>query len=351
MSGQPWDMPSLAANPGRVLHEPAYEPTDEAPPWPDDPAIGGHPDRPSIGFPRPVTGAPKTLATLDWSEIMAEPDEPAPTIATGIPKIGLTVLAGSPKVGKSLYLTQTALTVGRSLLVFEEGSRSGIAYRLRRQAAALGIAEPDLRLLHLQHLRLDNRAHVRQIRDVVAEYHPVMVGFDPLNRLHGADENRPSQMTPVMDALAGIAYDFACSVTCVHHLGKPSMERRGDIWDRFRGASSIRSGTDSNLILDTAGDQLHLVGEFRDAEPLSQYLTLDRDSLTFSDGEPPAGSGKIDRTALLALIRERGQVTAREVCEAFRVTKHTALDALDASGADSYAGMRGALTFYLKETR
>jgi hypothetical protein len=152
-----------------------------------------------------------------------------------------------------------------------------------------------------------------------------------------------------MDSLSGIAYDFKCAVACVHHLGKPSMERRGDIWDRFRGASSIRSGTDSNLILDTAGDQLHLVGEFRDAEPLSRYLTLDRDSLTFADGEAPKGTGKVDPSALVALIRDRGQVTAREVCEAFRVTKHTALDALEASGADSFAGVRGALTYFFKE--
>jgi hypothetical protein len=281
---------------------------------------------------------------------MAEPDAPAPTIIPGIPEVGLTVLAGSPKVGKSLYLTQTALTVGKSLLVFEEGSRGGIAYRLRRQAEALNVAEPELRMLHLQHVKLDNRATVKALREMVAEYQPVMVGLDPLNRLHGADENRPTQMTPVMDALAGIAYDFKCAVVVVHHLSKPSMERRGDIWDRFRGASSIRSGTDSNLILDNAGDQLHLVGEFRDAEPLSRYLTLDRDTLTFSDGEAPKGTGKVERTALVALIRERGQVTASDVMAAFGIrSKHTALDALEASGADSFTGMRGALTYFFKD--
>jgi hypothetical protein len=320
--------------------ETTYIPIGDEPPWPGEPVIGARSHS--------ATTSAKMTA-MSWTDIMAEPDAPVPTLIPGIPKVGLTVLAGSPKVGKSLFLTQTALTVGRSLLVFEEGSRSGIAYRLRRQAEALGVSEPDLRLLHLQHIRLDNRDTVKRLRELVAEYRPVMVGLDPLNRLHGADENRPSQMTPVMDALSGIAYDFGCSVVCVHHLGKPSMERRGDIWDRFRGASSIRSGTDSNLILDTAADQLHLVGEFRDAEPLSQYLVLDRDTLTFSDGEAPKGTGKVDRTALVALIRERRQVTAREVCEAFKVSKPTALDALEASGADSFAGLRGALTYFFKE--
>lgn len=335
-------VPTLRSVPddeGDLAPEPTYEPIDEEPPFAGERVIG------------PRAGpASKSLSTLDWAEIMAEPDAPVPTLIPGIPEVGLTVLAGSPKVGKSLFLTQTALTVGRSLLVFEEGSRSGIAYRLRRQAEALGALAPDLRLLHLQHLRLDNRDHVRQIRELVAQYRPVMVGLDPLNRLHGADENRPSQMTPVMDVLAGIAYEFKCAVVCVHHLSKPSLERRGDIWDRFRGASSIRSGTDSNLILDNDGDQLHLVGEFRDAEPLSRYLNLNRDTLTFADGEPPKGTGKIDRMALLALIRERGQVTAADVMAAFDIrSKHTALDALEASGADSFPGIRGALTFFIKE--
>jgi hypothetical protein len=331
--------PTLRTVPGDA-HEPEYVPIDGEPPWPGEPVIGArsHSVHASAG-----------LSALSWTDIMAEPDAPVPTLIPGIPEVGLTVLAGSPKVGKSLYLTQTALTVGRSLLIFEEGSRPGIAYRLRRQAEALNVNEPDLRLLHLAHVRLDNRDTVKRLRELVAEYQPVMVGLDPLNRLHGADENRPSQMTPVMDALSGIAYDFHCSVTCVHHLGKPSMERRGDIWDRFRGASSIRSGTDSNLILDTAGDQLHLVGEFRDAEPLSRYLTLDRDTLTFSDGEPPKGTGKVDRTILLALIRDRGQATARDVMTAFNVSKMTALAALEASGADSFSGLRGTLTYFLKE--
>jgi hypothetical protein len=327
------DVHGLEADGGAPPSELEYEPVDEGePPFPGESIIGARP--------KAITLI-KTNKPMSWAEIMAEPDEPVPTIAPGIPKVGLTVLAGSPKVGKSLYLTETALTVGRTLLVFEEGSRSGIAYRLRRQAEALNVKEPDLRLLHLAHMRLDNRENVKRLRELVAEYKPVMVGLDPLNRLHGADENRPSQMTPVMDALAGIAYDFGCSVTCVHHLGKPSMERRGDIWDRFRGASSIRSGTDSNLILDNAGHQLHLVGEFRDAEPLSRYLVLDRDTLTFSEGEAPDAS-KVKAVDLLAFVLERGETGAREVMAAFGCSRNIAKERLDAlAELDKFEGARG----------
>ena len=108
-------------------------------------------------------------------------------------------------------------------------------------------------------------------------------------------------MTPVMDAMAGIAYDLETAVLAIHHLAKPSAERRGDVWDRFRGASSIRSGTDANLALDGTGNRVKLVGEFRDSEPLLEHLELDRKSLLFQAGRAARGAneGRSGRTANL----------------------------------------------------
>lgn len=186
-----------------------------------------------------------------------------------------------------------------------------------------------------------------KLREVVTALQPALVVLDPLNRLHGADENRPTQMTPVMDALAGIAYDCRTSVLAIHHLGKPSIERRGDIWDRFRGASSIRSGTDANLALDGNGEHVKLVSEFRDAEPLVEHLQLDPKALIFRPGEPPEAPNNVDALALRLYVSDRGQVTARQVMTEFSVAKHTALRALRALGCDEFEGVRGALSFSL----
>lgn len=149
-------------------------------------------------------------------------------------------------------------------------------------------------------------------------------------------------MTPIMDALAGIAYDFGTAVLAIHHLAKPSQERRGDIWDRFRGASAIRSGTDANLAMDGTGDLIHLVGEFRDAEPLSEYLELDRDALVFRSVNGPKSVGKIDPDELRAFVAEKKRVTAREAMTRFDVkSKATALKALeDLDGIDWFDGPR-----------
>lgn len=288
---------------------------------------------------------------ISWAALMAEPPEPPPTIRPGIPEVGVAIFAGVPKVGKSLWASQTALESRRpTLLIIEEGSRSGISFRLRRQAFELGIEDPPITVMHRQRIRLDDRASVSRLRAYLAETRPELVILDPLNRLHSADENKPSQMTPVMDALAEIAYDDGGrAVVAIHHVNKPSADRRGDIWDRLRGASSIRSGTDANLILDgDRGNYRKLVGEFRDAEPLLEHLEFDRARLLFLPAAAPeAAPSKVDPIALRLFVEERRQVAAQLVAERFSVSRNTAKYALRALGCDEYAGARGILTFSL----
>jgi hypothetical protein len=305
---------------------------------------------------------------MDLAELDAAQPDPPPMLGP-IPQVGMTVVAGPPKIGKSLFASQMALCVGSvadadvsgpqflghalpqgtALLVMEEGSLAGISYRLRHQRAAAGIECARVHVAHRQRIRLDERASRLALREWVIEWKPSLVVLDPLNRLHGADENRPTQMTPVMDAMAELAYENACAVVAIHHLAKPSAERRGDIWDRFRGASSIRSGTDANLAMDGAGGRVELVGEYRDAEPLHTFLELDRESLTFRLTEPPALPGKIDRDELDAFLKGKPQVTVREVAVKFSASKNTAQTALDALGFDTYDGPRGT-RFYLTGT-
>jgi hypothetical protein len=321
-----------------LLPETHFEQVDDPPPWDGEPVIGA----------RPPEARPSGLKVLRWGDLLAEPPEQPPVIRAGLPKVGVTVLAGPPKVGKTLLAEQWALEAGlTTTLVIEEGSLSGLAYRLRRQAEALDVVDPDIEVLHRQRIRLDERSSVRRLRNHLAGRFPGLVIFDPLNRLHGADENRPTQMTPVMDALASIAYDLECAVLTVHHLSKPSQERRGDIWDRFRGASAIRSGTDANLAMDGTGEHLHLVGEFRDAEPLSEYLELDRNALVFRSIEAPRLPGKIDQGELRAFISEREHVTVAEVATRFGCSKNTAQTALFSISAGSYDGPRGTRFYTL----
>lgn len=236
--------------------------------------------------PPPPSVKTDAYPVMDWAALTAVQPEPPPTLRPGLAKVGVTLLAGSPKVGKTLLAGQWALETGvRTLMIIEEGGLPGLVYRLTRQASALGIENPPIKFIHRRRVRLDDRKSVRMVRDVIDPFRPGLVIFDPLNRLHASDENKPMAMTAVMDNLSAIAADFRCAVLTIHHLAKPSTERKGDVWDRFRGASSIRSATDGNLALDgSSSDKVRLVGEFRDAEPLLEHLELDRETLLFGSG-------------------------------------------------------------------
>lgn len=318
----------------------------DEPPWPDELTT-----KPK---PKPVPTA-KRLATRTFADLIAGDPAPPPMLVAGLlPLEGSVVLAGPPKVGKSLLLSQVALAVagrvgavlgrealdGPALLVIEEGSSEGVSYRLRRQAEALGVgADVPLAVALRQRVRLDDPRSVAALRETVRATGARLVALDPLNRLHAADENRPTEMTRVMNVLADVAAEFRAVVVAAHHLSKPSPERRGSVFDRFRGAGAIRSATDANLVLDGSGEAVHLEGEFRDCEPLDLYLRLDRETLTFATTDAPRVAGKIDPAELRAFVAERGQVTAAAVMERFGVkSRNTALDYLERAGFDHYVG-------------
>jgi hypothetical protein len=100
-------------------------------------------------------------------------------------------------------------------------------------------------------------------------------------------------------------------------------------------------------LLDGTGDRIKLVGEFRDAEPMTEWLELDREALLFRHADPPEAPSKVDPFALRTFVEDRGQVVARQVVETFGVSKPTAIKSLRGIGRDKYAEARGGLTFSL----
>jgi hypothetical protein len=198
------------------------------------------------------------------------------------------------------------------------------------------------------HVRLDNPDSVKGLRARVRDIAPVLVVLDPLNRLHGLDENRPSEMSRVMSAAVQIVQEAHCAVVVLHHLTKPNAEHRGRLVDRIRGAGSIVGATDANLVMEPQGaGRVRLEGEFRDAEPITLFLELDPERLLFSRTLAERAPGKVPVADLLTFLDERTRVTARDVMDRFGCGKVTALAALeDTPGLDRTTGSRGQLHYF-----
>ena len=317
--------------------------------------------------PAPRVLHPPGLAGISTADLLAEPDEPVPFHAPDvIPAEGLVVVAAAPKVGKTILMSQLALVTGsedgpprplflgravepgRVLYVLEEGSRASLRFRVRRQMEGLAIGRSLVTWALQAHVRLDNERSVKDLRAMVADLAPALVVLDPLNRIHGLDENRPTEMARVMGQAVGIVQEAHCAVVVLHHLTKPNAEHRGRLVDRIRGAGSIVGATDANLVMEPqGGGRVRLEGEFRDAEPITWHLELDPERLVFSRVESERAGGKVPESDLLAFVDERTSVTARDVMDRFGCSKVTALSALDGSSAlDRTTGTRGQLHYF-----
>lgn len=362
MTASPW-IPNVPLTPSEqaaesrlrpVPVEPTYVP--EEPAWIDEPVIG----------PRAETTAP---GAISFRAFLHEPDPGYSELVTGlgIPDVGVTVLAGPPKSLKTMLAGQLAICIsndegipflgsaveraGVVLFVEEEGNRHRLRERFRRQADGLGADGPAIEFLLFSGIRLDSVEWVRRLGAAIKQIEAGLVVLDPFSFLHGADENKPSAMAPIMRTLNRLAQENGTSILAIHHVTKPQADRpQGRLGDRIRGASSITAGVDALFVLDRTGDKrARLQSDARDAESVDIHLELDTDTLLLSPVDGPGKAGKVDSAELRAYIEERQQVTAAEVVARFGVTKPTARTSLEGlEGIDWYEGLRGMRTYTLR---
>jgi AAA domain len=332
------------------MHAPTQLYGSEGPPlWDED----------GNASPRPApTGG---LATIALGAFLAEEDS-ADTdlvVGLGLPDVGVGVLAGPPKSFKTLLAIQLAICLstgggtaplpflgldvprgGSVLFVEEEGGRRKLRERLRRQIDGLEADDPAIELLLFSDLRLDNPRAVARIGDAMRSNRHVAGILDPFGFMHGQDENKPSDMAPIMRHLNRAATDARALLLALHHVTKPQAGRpTGRLGDRIRGASSITAGVDSLFVLERVAERdARLRGESRDAEPIDIHLKFDDVTLLLTPTEEPAqtsgraGTEKmVADDELLAFAAAKGRIAAADVMKRFDVkSRATALSYLKA---------------------
>lgn len=287
------------------------------------------------------------LRSVTASDLLAEPQPAFDWLADGIvPAVGVVLLAGDPKSFKTLKALQLSVVVGAGapvrflgrdarhgpvVFVEEEGSRHKLRERVQMMSDGLGLGQPpDVHFALHEGVRLDERTSLALLRSLVQDVQPRLVVLDPLVMLHSGDENKASEMSRVMRGLITLAAENECCVVVVHHVNKPQAERKPTrAAQRLRGSSAFAGATDANLIMDRDGDYTaRLRAEYRDAEPVELYLTLDPETLLLSPAEPPESMRKVTRAELVRWISDTGRTGVKATAEHFGVTRNTARVAL-----------------------
>jgi hypothetical protein len=215
-----------------------------------------------------------------------------------IPRVGIIVVYGPPKCGKSLWAFDIAM---HSALRWRYRGRrviSGIviycafegADGFNARAAAFrqqhGI-RPDTEVpFYLMPLRMDlvkdHRALIASIREQIGTENPVSVTLDTLNRSLAGSESSDENMTAYVNAADAIREAFGCAVIIVHHCGLDGT--------RPRGHTSRTGAVDAQLAVkrDPAGNTIVTVEYMKDGAEgdviasALQVVTVGTDD----DGEP-----------------------------------------------------------------
>ena len=219
-----------------------------------------------------------SLATIDAKALMATEFPLPKTVAPGLVPVGLTLLAGRPKSGKSwlvLHLSEAVAsgkpflgsiypTQGDVLVCALEDNPIRLQGRLEQLLG--GSAAPSHLEFATELPRLD-RGGLEAIRRWLEE-HPgaVLVIIDTLARVRPRSGRNGSLYEGDTDALAPLqklALEFGVAIVVIHHTRKADAE---DVFDTFSGSLGLSGVADALVVLTRKreGDRLHVTG--RDIE-------------------------------------------------------------------------------------
>lgn len=185
------------------------------------------------------------LRTVSIEELLTQEWPEPPWVVRGLLPVGLTLLAGRPKVGKSwlgLQLAQAVATggmflgaqvdVGSVLYLALEDPPRRLAERARLQGwVALRASCDFVTVGGLRDIGFLNKGGSRELVALVAANGYRLLIIDTLSRAISGDLNDAREMTQALAPLQAMAHEYGCAVVLVDHFNKLGAA------SPFRGAS------------------------------------------------------------------------------------------------------------------
>lgn len=254
-----------------------------------------------------------------------------------IPKVGLTVVYGPPKCGKSFWIIDLLAHIA-----------AGRPYRGRRVHAGpvvyIGLeGEAGLRARAqalAEHLNLEGKVPfdanfgplnlvkdveqlINGIKEQCGAQFPVCIAIDTLNRSIAGSENDDRDMGAFVRACDRIRIAFGCAVVVIHHTGKEANGPRGH--SSLTGAAdaqiSVRRGEGSKVIVASIermkdgeeGDEIVsrlevvAVGNDEDGDPITTCVVVPAGADQSRGGPKLSSAAQAMFGELMVLTREAGE--------------------------------------------
>lgn len=309
---------------------------------------------PTKEVPRPEKPYDDPSARYRLDEFLDAHLEVPPTLIEGITPGGtVMVLAGQHKVGKTLMMTQLAMSVasGKPFLGFET-EQTKVLYlnfevagwsfrnRLKQQLWGFGKShgtkavediKENLYVRSLPKLRLNNPSQLTQLGEWVKDEDIGLVIIDPIRGSFIGNRNSDEEVDRVMqDIIEKVVGVSGATVLLGHHMRKPPPGERvsGSSWE-VKGSSSWADAADAIVTLrwDKTQKLYRYVGfTLRHYDsPDDMTLELASSTLLFEVSEGPVSDRELLRRAFQ--VEEHGkpelELTMNELCDKLDRPKST----------------------------
>jgi hypothetical protein len=258
-----------------------------------------------------------------------------------IPRVGLAVVWGKAKSGKSFWTFDLMMHVvlgreyrgrrvhqGAVVYCAFEG-QTGIearveAFRQRRIAGRLEPVPFYLQPVTLDLVR-DHKALIAVIQAQLGDAKPVAVVLDTLNRSLNGSESSDEDMSAYVRAADAIREIFECAVIIVHHCGIEGTRPRGHT--SLTGAAdaqlAVSRDAEDNIITEVElakdgpqGDKLYSqlevvnVGVDEDGETITSCVVVETAAVKHSTATGPRLTP--NQQTMLSILREDGPLTSEQ---------------------------------------
>jgi len=205
-----------------------------------------------------------------------------------IPRVGITIIGGAPKSGKSwltLYIMsciasgidvfRRKTTKVKMLVIDEENSLRGL--KRRAEKAIKDINKVPLFVVSQQNFKVDKKEDREWLIEYMKAEGIELLVFDSFRRISTKDENESKSIAELYENFKEIMLATGCGILLIHHNRKVS---KGEVigFESFRGSGDIGAMAEAMIVVNSKrldnmnGKQSVLIPELRESPETCPFI-------------------------------------------------------------------------------
>lgn len=284
--------------------------------------------------PQPDQSARRKSKRLKVSDLMATEFPPQKFVVENLLPVGLSMLAGAPKLGKSWASLDLALSVATGRPFMSRATDQGAVLYLaledsprrlqeRLQRIGPGVDWEDLPLELWTEIEPVDAGGLTALREwLEGAERPRLIIADIWGRFESrtpSTKNDYDRITQTMQPIQALAVEFDVAILLIHHTKKSTGEgaQGGDPFDQVLGSRALTSNMDLTMVLTRTRMQQDAVLDVtgRDVEESKINVTFDKTSCRWDVTAHESGPALSPEKQLVLDAVQQGFTKATAVAE------------------------------------